>query len=198
MNNEIKVVLFDLGRVLMHIDFDAFPNGLGLFAEEQRAPYQLPTAKLWRAYETGKMTTDDFLESLYNIFDHKFSKRQILEAWNGIIVRDNEEIVPFVRKVQKKYRTAILSNTRPSHWEKVLHISQLVRSIPNHFTSFGIGAMKPDRTVYQHVADSLLVKPQEILFIDDLPENVEGAIKIGMEGIVYRGIASLTGKILLS
>ncbi|MBI2428717.1 MAG: HAD family phosphatase [Ignavibacteriales bacterium] len=194
MNNEIKVVLFDLGRVLMHIDFDAFPNGLGLFTEEQRAPYQIPTAKLWRAYETGKMTTDDFLESLYNIFDYKFSKRQILEAWNGIIVRDNEKIVPFVQEVQKKYRTAILSNTSPSHWEKVLHISLLVRSIPHHFTSFGIGAMKPDPMVYHHVADSLLVQPHEILFIDDLQENVKGAVTVGMKGIVYKGIDSLHGE----
>lgn len=196
MNKEIKVILFDLGRVLMHIDFDAFPNGLGLLTEEQRAPYRIPTAKLWRLHETGKMSTDEFLESLYHIFDRKFSKERILEAWNGIIVRDNNEIVPFVHKVQRQYRTAILSNTSPSHWKKVIHISPLVRSIPHHFTSFGIGAMKPDPLVYRYVADALNVQPREIFFIDDLRENVEGAVKVGMQAIVYTGIDSLPDNIL--
>lgn len=196
MKKEIKVILFDLGRVLMHIDFNAFPNGLGLFTEDQRAPYQIPTAKLWRAYETGKMTTEEFLESLYNIFDRKFSKKEILEAWNGIIVRDNEEIIPFVHEVQKKYLTAILSNTSPSHWDKVLHISPLVRSIPYRYTSFDIGAMKPDRVVYDYVSANLKVLPSEIIFIDDLYENVEGAMSAGMKGIVYKGIESLHGEFL--
>ncbi|MEW5798896.1 MAG: HAD family phosphatase [Bacteroidota bacterium] len=196
MNKEIKVILFDLGRVLMHIDFEAFPNGLGLLTEEQRAPYQIPTAKLWRLHETGKMSTDEFLDSLYHIFNRQYSKEQILEAWNGIIVGDNEEIVPFVRKIQKQYRTAILSNTSPSHWEKVIHISPLVRSIPHHFTSFGIGAMKPDPVVYRHVADALNVQAREIFFIDDLKENVEGAVKVGMQAIVYKGTYSLPDNIL--
>lgn len=196
MDKKIKVILFDLGRVLMHIDFDAFPNELGLMTDEQRAPYLVPTGKLWRLYETGKMSTDEFLESLYLIFDRRFSKEHILKAWNEIIVRDNEEIVPFVREVQKKYRTAILSNTSPSHWEKALHISPLVRSIQHHFTSFGIGAMKPDSKVYLHVAHTLGVQPYEVLFIDDLQENVEGARKTGMKGIVYKEIDSLRGEFL--
>ncbi len=196
MDKKIKVILFDLGRVLMHIDFDAFPNGLGLLTEEQRAPYQMPTAKLWRLYETGKMSTDEFLESVFHIFNRKYSKAQILEAWNGIIVRDNEDIIQFVQEVQKKYLTAILSNTSPSHWEKVLQISPLVRSIPHHFTSFSIGAMKPDHVVYDLVASTLKVLPSEILFIDDLQENVAGAVEAGMVGIVYKDIDSLPDYIL--
>ena len=191
MNSKNKVILFDLGRVLMHIDFNAFPNGLGLFTEEQRTPYKIPTGKLWRMYETGKMTTEEFLEALYVIFECKFTKERILEAWNGIIVRDNEEIVPFVRKIQQKYLTAILSNTSPSHWEKVLKVSPLAKSIPHHFTSFNIGAMKPARIVYYYVASALQVSPEEILFLDDLKENIDGAIACGMKGIVYTTVSEL-------
>lgn len=196
INKNIKVILFDLGRVLMHIDFDAFPNSLELFTEKQREPYKIPTAKLWRAHETGKLATEEFLDALYVTFDCKFSKKQILEAWNGIIVRDNDEIIPLVQRVQQKYITAVLSNTSPSHWEKVMRVSSLVPSIPHHFTSFGIGAMKPDRIVYDHVVASLNVLPNEILFIDDLSENVEGAISAGMEGIVFKHVSELESYIL--
>lgn len=183
--------MFDLGRVLMHIDFDAFPNTLGLYTEETRKPYQLSIGKLWKVHETGKMTTDEFLDSLYVIFEGRFTKEKILEAWDGIIVEDNVSIVPFVRRVQKRYRTAILSNTSPSHWKKVMAISSLARSIPAAFTSFDIGAMKPDPAAYRHAVKALGVLPHEILFIDDLKENIDGAIACGMKGIVYTDPASL-------
>ena len=191
MNNDIKIILFDLGRVLMHIDFDAFPNALGLFTEEQRTPYRPATAKLWRLYETGKMSTGEFLESQYAIFDGRYSKEKILDAWNAIIVDDNTEIVPLVQKVQKKYTTAILSNTSESHWEKAMRISPLIRSFPHAFTSFQLGAMKPDCVVYEKVCTSLNVQPHEILFIDDLKENVDSAIAAGVKGVVFRGATDI-------
>jgi HAD superfamily hydrolase (TIGR01509 family) len=191
MKDKISVVLFDLGRVLMHIDFDAFPNALGLTTESLRAPYKPATAPLWIAHETGKISTEEFLDALFVIFEEKYSKAEILEAWDSIIVSDNEEIVPFVRRVQDHYRTAILSNTSPSHWKKVLRISPLVRTFPDAFTSFDIGAMKPDPAAYRHVAASLNVPTHEILFIDDLKENIDGAIACGMQGIVYTDVPSL-------
>jgi putative hydrolase of the HAD superfamily len=191
MKDKNSVVMFDLGRVLMHIDFDAFPNALGLKTEEERKPYKLPIGKLWKVHETGKMTTDEFLDTLFVIFDGRFAKEKILEAWDRIIVEDNASIVPFVRRVQKRYRTAILSNTSPSHWKKVMAISSLARSIPAAFTSFDIGAMKPDPAAYNHVIKALNVAPQEILFIDDLKENIDGAVACGLKGIVYTDPASL-------
>lgn len=184
--NNIKVVLFDLGNVLVRINFDAFPNGLGLYTEEQRTPFQKPIGALWRLYETGQMTTDEFLEKLHSIFYHRFSKDQLLQVWNNIIVGDNEEIFPLVHKAGQHYRTAILSNTSPSHWEKVLRTSVLVQFIPHHFTSFTIGALKPDRTVYNYVISSLQVRPEEIFFIDDIQENVDGAIAARMRGVVFK------------
>jgi putative hydrolase of the HAD superfamily len=191
MKDKISVVLFDLGRVLMHIDFDAFPNALGLTTEAQRAPYKPATAPLWIAHETGKMSTEEFLDALFVIFEGKYPKAEILEAWDSIIVSDNEEIVPFVRRVQERYRTAILSNTSPSHWKKVLRISPLVRTFTDAFTSFDIGAMKPDPAAYRRVAASLNVPPREILFIDDLKENIDGANACGMQGIVYTDVPAL-------
>lgn len=191
MSESISVVMFDLGRVLMHIDFNAFPNALGLTTEAQRAPYRTAIAPLWKVHETGKMSTEEFLDALFVIFEGIYSKSQILDAWDSIIVGDNDEIVPFVRRVQERYRTTILSNTSPSHWKKVLRISPLVRSFPDAFTSFDIGAMKPDPAAYRHVAASLNIPTHEILFIDDLKENIDGAIACGMQGIVYTDVPSL-------
>jgi putative hydrolase of the HAD superfamily len=186
MNTDIKVILFDLGRVLMHIDFEAFPNGLGLLTKEERLQYdQAHIQKSIREYETGKMSTNEFYDSLYGIFQKKYSREKLRESFDGIIVADNQEIIPFVEKIMLQYRIAVLSNTCASHWEKVLRLSSLIKLFPDVFTSFQLGAMKPARSVYENVCTSLNVQPHEVLFIDDLKENVEGAISAGMKGILF-------------
>jgi len=189
--NNTKVVLFDLGRVLMHIDFDAFPNTLGLITKEQRAPYEMEVQKINCLYECGKITTEEFLDALYPIFDCQFSREQILHAYDAIIVEDHHEIIPFVQQAQKKYKIAILSNTSPSHWEKVLRISSLVKLFPQTFTSFQLGAMKPSPIVYKKICEIMNVEPSEVIFIDDLQENVAGAIAIEMKGIVFKSVDQL-------
>jgi epoxide hydrolase-like predicted phosphatase len=188
---ETKVVLFDLGRVLMHIDFDAFPNGLGLTTPESRAPYDAPLKPFIRLYEEGKMTTEEFLDGLYAIFDCRFPQEQILESFNDIIVEDNTSILPFVNAVRSQYDVAILSNTCACHWDKVRHLSSVVKLFPHVFTSFELGVMKPDRRVYDAVCASLNVAPHEVLFIDDLAENVHGAVSAGMHGIIYTSAEQL-------
>ncbi|MDP1678227.1 MAG: HAD-IA family hydrolase [Bacteroidota bacterium] len=192
MNNDIKIILFDLGRVLMHIDFDAFPNGLGLITKEHRSQYnQAKIQQSVRGYETGEMSTNEFIDSLYEIFHQNFSKEKILSAFNGIIVKDNQEIIPVVENVRRHYRIAVLSNTCASHWEKVLRISSLIKLFPDVFTSFQLGAMKPSSIVYKKVCEMMNVEPYEVLFIDDLKENIDGAITAGMSGIVFQNIDSV-------
>jgi len=192
MNNDIKVILFDLGRVLMHIDFDAFPNGLGLTTTELRSQFdQSKIQQFVRSYETGEMSTNEFLDSLYEIFKQQFSKEKILNAFDGIIVEDNQEIIPFVEHVCQQYRIAVLSNTCASHWEKVLRISSVIKLFPDVFTSFQLGSMKPSSIVYNKVCELLNVEPHEVLFIDDLQENVDGAIAAGMRGIIFHNVDSI-------
>lgn len=188
---DLEVILFDLGRVLMHIDFDAFPNGLGLTTHEQRQPYTASLKPIVRLYEEGKMSTEEFLDSLYAIFDCRFSREQILEAFNDIIVADNRDIVPFVEEVRKKYRIAVLSNTCECHWRKVESISSVIHLFPDLFTSFHLGAMKPESIVYKKVCEALQVDPEDVLFIDDLRENVDGAKTHGMNGIVFSNTRQL-------
>lgn len=192
MSSPNTVILFDLGRVLMHIDFDAFPNALGLTTTEARLQFdQRLIQHNVRLYETGRMSTDEFIEALYNIFQQQFSREKLLDAFNRIIVEDNQEISPFIETVRKHHRIAVLSNTCACHWEKVMKISSIIKLFPDLFTSFSLGAMKPDMIVYDKVCTTLHVQPNDVLFIDDLKENVEGAVRAGMNGIIFSNTEQL-------
>ena len=180
-----------MGRVLVNIDFDAFPNALGMFTKEQREPFREAATKLEYLYECGKITTEEFLDSLYVVFNSKFSKQKLLDAYNEIIVIENSGILPLVKKAKEHYRIAVLSNTSEAHWEKSLEIAPLLQQFPEKFTSFQIGAMKPAPEVYQKVIASLRVEASSILFIDDVKENIDGAVACGMKGIIYTTIPGL-------
>ena len=191
MNEKIHVILFDMGRVLVSIDFEAFPNALGLTTKESREPYRPAAMKLEYLYECGKISTEEFLDSLSAAFGSRFSRRHLLDAYNEIIVGENTGILPLVQKAKKKYRIAVLSNTSEAHWEKSLAIAPLLQLFPDTFTSFQIGEMKPKAVVYEKVISSLGVPAPSILFIDDVEENIKGAEACGMKGIVYTSTADL-------
>ena len=196
MNSNVKVILFDLGRVLMHIDFEAFPNALGLMTNEDRS--QFDQAKIQiniREYETGRMSTDEFIDSLFEIFRRKFPKKKILDAFNMIIVSDNEEIIPLVEKMRTQYRIAVLSNTCECHWEEVMRVSSLIKFFPHLYTSFQFGVMKPDKVIYEKVCAAMNVNPNDVVFIDDLKENVDGAIKAGMNAFQFTDVQQLQNQI---
>jgi HAD superfamily hydrolase (TIGR01509 family) len=60
--------------------------------------------------------------------------------------------------------------------------------------------MKPEPKVYLLAAESVGVKPDEALFIDDFIENVEGARRVGMQALHFQEpealqqrLAELTG-----
>jgi glucose-1-phosphatase len=181
----ITTVMFDLGRVLVNIDFDAFPNTLGLFTAEDRTPYARRIAPLAHRYEIGAISTEDFVAALKEVFAGRFSRAELLNAWNEIIRDQNNEIVSIVDAVQTRFRTAVLSNTSESHWKKALATAPVLHRIPFHFTSFEAGAAKPDPRIYEYALAQLGGAPEEILFIDDLEENVRAAERCGMQGIVY-------------
>jgi putative hydrolase of the HAD superfamily len=142
-------------------------------------------------YETGRISTEKFLDSLGEIFRHKFTRQQILAAWNAIIEEENSALGPIVNALQARYTTAILSNTSPTHFQKAINASPIVRRLPKRYLSYEIGAMKPDSAAYEHVIHDLKTKPSSILFIDDVSENVIAARESGMEGILFKDASQL-------
>jgi putative hydrolase of the HAD superfamily len=59
------------------------------------------------------------------------------------------------------------------------------------FSSCYLGLRKPDRRIYQVALDVLQRDPEEVVFIDDRPENVAAAVSLGIRGIRYEGSAKL-------
>lgn len=73
-----------------------------------------------------------------------------------------------------------------------------IAAIGHRFYSGRMGLVKPDREIYDELARGLGADPAEIVFIDDRPENVEGAERAGMTGVRFTGAADLRAALPLA
>ena len=62
---------------------------------------------------------------------------------------------------------------------------------PVHVLSCDLGAAKPDLEIYRVAAQRAAVSPSEIFFVDDLAENVNGALAAGFDAVQYVSMGQL-------
>jgi putative hydrolase of the HAD superfamily len=195
--DKIKTIIFDIGGVLVNIDFDAFPRLLGIERSRVGHVDEQAIERIAREYEIGRIGTEEFFGMMDEIFKGKYTREKLENAWNATVVEENSAIIPIVDAIQGSYQTAILSNTNPTHFQKSVDTAGMVKNFSRLYLSFRIKAAKPDSAAYQYVIRDLSAKPSSLLFIDDLAENVAAAVKCGMEGIVFKDASSLYSELRL-
>jgi putative hydrolase of the HAD superfamily len=85
----------------------------------------------------------------------------------------------------------LLSNTNHLHYEFIRKNFAFPRFIRGAVLSFRLGLRKPGAGIYKAALRRARVRAPQALFIDDMPENVEGARAVGMRAIRYEGAKKL-------
>jgi FMN phosphatase YigB (HAD superfamily) len=93
-----------------------------------------------------------------------------------------------VRAVKRSTPVGCLSNTNALHWD--LHSARwsLLESLDFRFLSFDPGMVKPDRALFERVAQILPASSARVLFLDDNALNVEVAEAVGFVAVQVRGV----------
>jgi HAD superfamily hydrolase (TIGR01509 family) len=181
----ITSVLFDLGNVLAYIDFDAFWKSLGCLEQRQVQLFKNGYASWTARYEHGYIATGEYLEGLRSVFDGRFTQERLTEAFENIILDPVEGMSAIVEKVARTRRTGLVSNTNEIHYALSLRRFPVLKFLPQHYLSFRLHAMKPAKEFYDAILDDRMADASEILFIDDLAENIDGARAAGMQGLKF-------------
>jgi putative hydrolase of the HAD superfamily len=103
----------------------------------------------------------------------------------------NKEIINIIRELRKKYKIGLLSDASASLLDRVLKENHIREYFDSLAVSSEIGYTKPDPENYWFILNTLRVKPEKAVFIDDSPSNVRGAENIGMKAFLYKDEASL-------
>jgi HAD superfamily hydrolase (TIGR01509 family) len=188
---QISTVLFDLGNVLIYIDFNAFWHDLGLFRMEEIVPYRDGYAALTLQYETGYISTDDYLYGLRTVFNNKFTIIQLEKAFSSIIRQPVEGVTDIVQRVSITHQTALVSNTNEIHYKLSLTKFECLKILQKHYLSYRLRVMKPARGFYDAIIKDQGIHSSQMLFIDDLEENVNSAKSAGMQTVLFESTKQL-------
>lgn len=188
----IKNIIFDLGGVILNIDFRqtelAFANlGVGNFNEY----YTLQTANpLFEKLELGLITPEQFYDMFRNFVKLPLTNEEIKDAWNALLLDFPPERIDWLKKIAKKYKIYLLSNTNQIHYDAFIKLfDQQVRDgnfnsyFIKPFYSHEINLRKPAKECFEFVLQSEKLVAEETLFIDDSPANIEGAKESGLNTI---------------
>ena len=181
-----RTFLFDIGNVLLHVDF-----GASLPRLFPAPPAALPlrfTRVMARKdeLESGRMASQDFLDEAIAALGYAGPRENFLNAWLDIF----EPNQPMWRTVEELsaagHRLILFSNTNDLHMNDVLHRFQpLFRHFPEAVYSYKVGSMKPDDPIYQHAIETHHLTPDRTIYIDDLPENIATGKRFGFRSWQY-------------
>ena len=190
----IRVLLFDVGGVLVHLSGVEVMLGWldeTVTTDELLRRWLLSNAV--RQFETGKIDADEFAAGVISEFGLRVEPRRFLEsfiAWPTGLYPGTLEMLALI---PRSYQRAVLSNSNALHWPRVLDDMRLGAAFDRLFVSHLTGRIKPDSDAFEHVVHSLQCLPDQVLFLDDNPLNVEAAQRFGMHAIQVRGAAETRG-----
>ena len=184
----IKNIIFDLGNVLVNVEYERFINKLlsaGVTEETYSNFFKGGNYRLL-GYESGEISSEEFITKCLAGLNLKMERNDFANAFNDMF----SEIIPTKSLVKKlsgegKYDLFLLSNTSPLHFEYIKKKYDYVNLLSKFALSYELKSLKPDDIIYERTIEYLEIIPEESVFIDDLIENCDAANKFGIKTICY-------------
>lgn len=185
-------IVFDLGKVLVHFDWDIMfrrlsphlPAHRGKLLKDDKEGFKRLFLDPLNRLEKGQITFPRFHEISTEILGVSIPIREFHHMWCDIF-HPVEEMLDLGRALSRCYRTWLASNTSRAHYEWIMENFPQVAFYRDAALSFELGVMKPSKEYYQKVIELFGLDPPRTVFIDDLHENVQGAIRSEMIGIMF-------------
>jgi len=185
----IKNIIFDFGGVICNIDISLtekafYDLGLKKFDKSYSVTDR---DNFFGAFETGRITPQQFRDTLKEYIDKGVTDDEIDTVWNALLLDIPKQRIELLKQLRSTYRLFLLSNTNEIHYKYYLSDLQRIYGFrdfndlfDNAYFSHQISLRKPFPEIFEFVINDADLTASETLFIDDSPEHVEGACKAGL------------------
>ncbi len=190
MLKNIKCVIFDIGGVLVDLNFDRCIDEfkrLGFEGAEKLVSCYHP-ADFFGALERGELSVSEFCDKIREVSAlPTLSDQSICDAYCSLLESIPVSKLRMIESLRERgFRIFALSNINPV-------MISMIRGFFNAdghdtdfyfekmFLSFEMGVMKPSAEIYEQVLAEISVDPSQILFIDDGAKNIDAARKMGFQ-----------------
>jgi len=185
ISHQYRNLLFDFGNVIIDIDVPGTIDRLKALTNKDSAEKVFDEALL--KYETGKINTDIFINTLLSQCGPKVQALDIIEAWNSMLIGIPDYRLEMLAMLRPRYNLYLLSNTNE------LHIEWITRYLKKKFNildfekqyfdgvyySHLVKDRKPNPSIYQHIMTDASLTPSLTLFMDDVQVNLDSASQLG-------------------
>ncbi len=191
---KIKNVILDYGNVIFMIDFpkvrQAFID-LGIENPDDFFGHKGQDS-LFDAFDKGEISVPEFRDGVRkkaNRYD--LSNDQIDTAWNALLIGVPEGKHEILEKLNANYRSFLCSNNNELHYAYCMNSIKEQYGVPNNdqffertYYSHLEGLRKPDAAIFERVLDQNNLVAEETLFVDDSPQHLEGAGRLGIQTVL--------------
>jgi putative hydrolase of the HAD superfamily len=187
----VEALLFDLGGVVIDIDFDRvfahWAAAAGTRLETIRARFAFDT--FYARHERGEIEASAYFAALRRSLGLNLSDAQFVAGWSDLYVGETPGVGALLYRLQDRIPLYAFTNSNPTHqrvWAK--NYATILRCFRHVFVSSDLGMRKPEPEAFAAIADAIGVRLPRILFFDDTLENVLSARAIGMPAVHVRSL----------
>lgn len=185
----IDTIIFDLGNVIIDIDYDRMIAAFRRIAAQDFSHLISYTQQddLFSRYERGDITSAEFRAALRPYLREGVTDAEVDTAWNAILYHYPPDKLRRLDALRAKYKLYALSNINEIHLTDIdRYIMENfgaadMRSYFHHaYYSHELRMRKPESRIYQALIDHAGIDPGTALFIDDKKENTAAAAALGL------------------
>jgi FMN phosphatase YigB (HAD superfamily) len=187
--------LFDLGNTLIKLAYERVLENIRRNATVTRDELIeiLEAPGGYRDMERGAVTFAEFYEHLCDRSGYRGSLRAFHELWGDFFDGPILGVEELLERIRARYRVAFLSNSNEVHAELIpKKFATLFQKDDRFIFSHRFKVAKPDPELYRRALEVIGAQAQQVVFIDDLLENVHAALSVGIQSYQFVDTVSLT------
>ena len=181
----IKHIIFDLGGVLLDIDYKKTEDALKKLGIKNVVFSKKSQDNLFNLIETGKISKKEFIDKLLSFSTTK-KREEIIAAWNSILINLPKERIKLLKNLKNKFSIFLLSNTNEIHINGLKNLlgendyNEFINLFDKIYYSHIIGIRKPSKEAFYLILEENNLNKKNVLFIDDSPQHIKSANNIGI------------------
>ncbi|TAN37281.1 MAG: HAD family phosphatase [Verrucomicrobia bacterium] len=190
MSGAISSVAFDLGGVLLHLNYPRVLREVLPLCDQHRGVCSEKFFGLvgrdpsMAEYERGDLSTREIFSRFVTLTGYHGTFEQFHDLWRSILA-ENPPMLEFGRELARQYDIYLWTNAGELHVPWIYEQFPALQFIKGDAVSCYLGAVKPNRAFYERALAKYDLRPEQVLFVDDRPENVESAREMGIVSVQY-------------
>ncbi|WP_336057759.1 HAD family hydrolase [Nitratireductor sp. CH_MIT9313-5] len=191
--SEIRHIVFDIGKVLIHYDPNIPYSRLIPNEEERRWFFENVCTHEWNLeQDRGRDWTEAEALLIAEHPEHEENIRNFRKHWHEMVSHSYDDSVAILEAlIAKGYDVTMLTNFAADTFSRAQEMYPFLTKSRGVTVSGEIKLIKPDTAIYDHHAKSFGLDPASTLFIDDSAANVEGARAAGWQAVQFTGAEKL-------